>query len=282
MQLLQSQIEARCTPPTTSVRRETANDGTTWRQDSAEVPSPTIPASPSLRTFAGGIAHNFNNLLTAIIGNTYLVRDQLPPDSPLLKMLAQIETAAHGAENLTRQMMLYAQTSTPRMESLNLSNLIQDLDGRFKFCISSNIKVEYDLSADYADFMGDWTQLRRLVTSLFFNAAEAIGDEPGVIRLTTQVLKYASREVLAGHCSQLNLPEGQYVLLQVSDTGCGMDDETKQHIFEPFYTTKFVGRGLGLSAGLGIVQQHRGAIWVTGRPVRGTIINVLLPCKSAQ
>jgi two-component system cell cycle sensor histidine kinase/response regulator CckA len=277
MELLQTQKAARFTPPPPSARRETAKESTAWRQDAADLPS--APCHPSLRTFAGGIAHNFNNLLTAIIGNTYMVRDQLPPDSPLLKMLTQIETAAHGAENLTRQMMLYAQTSAPRMESLNLSSLIADVDGRFKGCISNNIKVEYDLSSDYTNLMGDWTQLRRLVTSLFFNAAEAIGDEPGVIRLSTQVL-HASPDVLAGHCPHLDLPEGKYVWLQVSDSGCGMDDETQQHIFEPFYTTKFVGRGLGLSAGLGIVQQHRGAIWVTGRPVRGTIVNVLLPCRS--
>jgi two-component system cell cycle sensor histidine kinase/response regulator CckA len=279
MELLQSQTEARFTPVAPIARREGARESTAWRQDKAEVAS--VPSTANLRTFAGGIAHNFNNLLSAILGNAYLVREQLPPGSPLLKMLDQIDSAAHGAENLTRQMMLYAQTSAPRMESLNLSMLIGDLDGRFKGCISSNIKVEYDLSSDRVDFMGDWTQLRRLLTSLFFNAAEAIGDEPGVITLSTQVLD-SNREFLTKNCPNLDLAEGQYIWLKVSDTGCGMDEETKQHIFEPFYTTKFVGRGLGLSAGLGIVDQHRGAIWVTARPGRGTIVNVLLPCHCAK
>jgi two-component system, cell cycle sensor histidine kinase and response regulator CckA len=177
-------------------------------------------------------------------------------------------------------MMLYAQRSAMRLELLNLSSLVQGLDARFKACIGDNICVEYDLCPAPPNIRGDWVELRRLLSNLFFNAVEAISDKPGVIRLRTQI-KHADRPFLALHSPQQLLPEGRYVWLQVSDTGCGMDEETRRHIFEPFFTTKFVGRGLGLSAGFGIVRQHQGTIWVADRPVRGTNVNILLPCVSA-
>jgi len=274
MALVQRQNTVYRTPPSAIADTGAARAPGTWSP--AEEEAPVVPSSPCLRTFAGGIAHNFNNLLTIILGNAALVGDSLPPDSPLRGMLQQIEAAVYSAENLTQQMLLYAQRSQPFPEPLDLTRLIEDLEGRFKACVGSNIAVEYDLKPELPSILVDQGQMRRLLTSLFFNAAEAIGDQPGVIGLRTQAV-YANRAFL-GLNGQADLPEGRYVWLQVSDDGCGMDEETRQHIFEPFYSTKFVGRGLGLCAALGIVRQHRGVIWVATKKGTGTVVNLLLAC----
>jgi two-component system, cell cycle sensor histidine kinase and response regulator CckA len=232
---------------------------------------------PSLHTFAGGLAHNFNNLLTVILGYTALMKDQVPADSTLADMVHQIEAAAHRGENVIRQMLLFTGKYEPFFQLLDLSTLTQELESRFQACLAGHVGLEYDLSPDLPAVLGDQVQLRRVITSLFFNAAEAIGEQPGVIRLRTRAV-HANRAFLALNDQEVpQLTEGQYVWLQVSDSGCGMDEEMRRHIFEPFFSTKFIGRGLGLSAALGIVRQHRGVIWVASRPGRGTIVNILLP-----
>jgi CheY-like chemotaxis protein len=123
----------------------------------------------------------------------------------------------------------------------------------------------------------DGTQLRQIVMNLITNASDAIGGEDGVITLRTGI-RHATREFLRSSYVDDELPEGQYAFIEVEDTGCGMDEETQARIFDPFFSTKFTGRGLGLAATLGIVRGHRGTIKVRSVPQSGTTFTVLLPC----
>jgi two-component system cell cycle sensor histidine kinase/response regulator CckA len=275
--MVMTKVERTAFPPPRSINTERAPaaENTTWRLDKGNAPN--VASLPSLRVFSGGLAHNFNNLLTVISGNAALMRRQLPADSPSLSMLDQIETVVQRAENIVRQMMLYAQKCGQRLEVLNLSRLLEEAGEQFQSSVPGDVFVEYNLSPDLPLVRGDWGQLRRLVTSLLHNAAEAMADKPGVIRVQARAC-HADRAFLADVEPDQELPEGRYVWLKISDDGCGMDDETRQHLFEPFFTTKFIGRGLGLSAGLGIVRQHRGAIWVAGNADKGTTVHILLPC----
>jgi len=239
---------------------------------------PGTACAPGLHELAAGVAHNLNNALTVIGGNAGLIRRALPPGSLVLDMLQRIEATVLRTEEMTRQLLLYSQASKPTAEILSLGALVEDLKDCFHARVSSKVTVDYDLSPALPDIMGDWTQLRRLVTSLFLNACEAIGENTGAIVVRAQTLR-ADRAFLASIGGNHCLAEGRYVWLQIVDTGCGMDEETRQHVFEPFFSTKFIGRGLGLSAGLGIVRQHRGAMWVSSAPGKGTTVQVLLPCS---
>jgi signal transduction histidine kinase len=241
----------------------------------------SIKSHRILRTFVGGLAHTFNNLLTVIISNAAMVQEEVQPDSPARDKLHRVMAVAHQAAELTKQLLRYAQNSKLRMEWLDLSKLIVDLDGCFQAAAGSRIFVEYDLSPYLPEILGDREQLRLLVVNLFVNASEAIGDDVGVIHVRAVAVN-GDRAMLASHGLDEPLSEGRYVWLQVSDTGCGMDEDTRQRLFEPFFTTKTVGRGLGLSEALGIVKKHHGAIWATSGPGQGSVFNVLLPCEVAK
>jgi signal transduction histidine kinase len=146
MALAQVERTAFCTPSSGIAERKSAIENRAWRQDEGEAQG--VAPFASLRALSGGVAHNFNNQLTVIIGNAALMRQELPPDSPVLSMLAQIESAAYRAENITRQMMLYAQRCAPRLELLNLSSLIEEVQGQFEIPTAGNVFVDYDLSPD--------------------------------------------------------------------------------------------------------------------------------------
>lgn len=231
----------------------------------------------SLRTFAGGVAHNFNNLLTVMIGYATLARSQLAADSPMMSFLDEIDAAAQTAADLAAQMLSYGQKARIDMQPLNLTRVVDDLQPRFRACLRNDVVLQTDLDDDLPPVQGDRGQLQRLVLTLFFNACEAIGANPGVISLWTRAVS-----LTAGFCAEIGveppLSDGNYVWLQVSDTGCGMDEETQARLFEPFYSTKFTGRGLGLAAAHGIVQQHGGAVAVSSKVGLGTTFHLLLPC----
>jgi signal transduction histidine kinase len=231
-----------------------------------------------LRTFAGGLAHTFNNLLTVIISNAAMAQEEVPPESPARDKLHRIMATAHQAAEVTRQMLRYAQSSRLRMEWLGLSKLIVELDECFQSTRGRRTFVDYELSPYLPEMLGDKEQLRLLVTNLFLNASEAIGDDVGVIHIRAEAV-HADRAMLASHGLDQTIPDGRCTWLQISDTGCGMDEHTMQHAFEPFFSTKFIGRGLGLSEALGIVKKHRGVIWATSTPGEGSVFNVLLPCE---
>ena len=161
--------------------------------------------------------------------------------------------------------------------ALDLNELVEEMGRLLEVSVSKKTSLRYDLAGGLPTVDADAAQIRQVVMNLITNASEAIGEEGGTITLRTGVVR-ADREYLAGTYLNEDLPAGSYVYLEVADTGCGLDEKAKARLFDPFYTTKFTGRGLGLAATLGIVRGHRGAVKVHSEPGKGTDFRVLLPC----
>ena len=230
----------------------------------------------SLGVLAGGVAHDFNNLLLAIIGNADLARMSLPRTSPVRDHLLDIETAARRAADLCKQMLAYSGRGKFMPEHLSLNEVIQNMMPMLEVSVSKRVALRTQLARDLPPVEADTGQLRQLMMNLVVNASEAIGDNYGVVTLATGVRNCDERYFKTSYLSD-RLEPGQYVYLEVTDTGCGMDEETRERIFEPFFSTKFTGRGLGMPAVLGIVRGHNGAIKVYSEPGKGTTFLVLFP-----
>jgi PAS domain S-box-containing protein len=230
----------------------------------------------SLGALAGGVAHDFNNILTIILNNATLAKSH--PDDPALgrESLTQIEHAAARAAHLCNQMLAYSGRGQFVIQPIRLPDLVQDTLPLLRSAISRRANLEVMAAPSAAVAQVDVTQIRQIILNLVINASDALGDTSGTIRLTTG-LTHADQAYLRTACLAPNLDAGEFVFLEVSDTGCGMSPETLAKIFEPFFSTKFTGRGLGLAAVLGIVRGHCGAIKVTSTPGSGTTFRLLLP-----
>ena len=230
----------------------------------------------SLGVMAGGIAHDFNNLLTAMLGNASLARLDLPADSPVHHSLGQIEKAAIRAAELCKEMLAYSGRSHLAVTRADLSDLVEDTTQLLQVSISKKCVLKLELHQPLPAILADPTQIRQIVMNLVINASDAIGERSGFIRVSTGVMR-VDRSYLEATFLSPDLPVGDYVFLEVNDNGCGMPPDVKARIFEPFYTTKFTGHGLGLAAVLGIVRAHRGTIKVYSEPGRGTTFKLLFP-----
>jgi len=230
----------------------------------------------SLGILAGGLAHDFNNLLTIIMGNARIALLDLPPGSAAVENLAEIETAASRAAELTGQMLAYSGKGRFTLQAVNLSRLAEEITNLLQTLIPKKTAVEFDLPGDLPAIDADPAQIRQIVMNLITNAAEAIGEGGGTIRVSTGLVD-ADRAYLSGTYFDDHLEAGRYVYLEISDTGCGMSPETQAKIFDPFFTTKFTGRGLGLAAVIGIVRAHRGALKVCSQPGLGSTFRLLFP-----
>ena len=230
----------------------------------------------ALGVLAGGIAHDFNNLLAAIMGNAELALTTLPGTAEQGPMLRGIVTASVSASELCNQMLAYAGRGALSVETLECNGLIQELGGLLQVALSKKAELVYDLCEEPLGARADRSQLRQVILNLITNAAEAIGNREGRIVLATSA-RTLGREELELHGSDSELEPGDYVILRVSDTGPGMSPATQAAIFDPFYTTKSAGRGLGLAAVQGIVRGHQGAITLESTPGVGTTFTVLLP-----
>ncbi len=230
----------------------------------------------SLGVLAGGIAHDFNNFLTGILGNASLAEVDTPEGSPVLPLLDQIKKASLRAAELCNQMLAYSGKGRFHVQKLDLNRLVEDSTHLLHVSISKKAAVRFDLDPNLAPIEADATQIRQVIMNLVINASEAIGDNNGIITLTT---RHARVDHSTQRSSQLppELPEGSYVTLEISDTGSGMSPETQARIFDPFFTTKFTGRGLGLAAVLGIVRGHHGALRVYSELGRGSTFKILFP-----
>jgi PAS domain S-box-containing protein len=229
-----------------------------------------------LGVLAGGIAHDFNNLLVGMLGYAGLALTKLPPGVPARGYVEKIEFSAQRAAELTNQMLAYSGRGTFVLRPINLFELVEDVGRLLSASVSKKATLRYHCAPDLPAIVGDPAQVNQVIMNLITNASDALGDEPGVITLSvTQV--NADRPFLARSYLDDSLPEGRYVCLEISDTGCGMDKDTLARIFDPFFSTKFAGRGLGLAAVLGIVRGHKGAIRVYSEPGKGTTFKVLLP-----
>jgi CheY-like chemotaxis protein len=231
----------------------------------------------SLGILAGGIAHDFNNLLTSILGNADLALGDLSPVAPACEPVQDIVRASRRAADLCRQMLAYSGKGRFIVQPVSLNEIVQEMANLLTVSVSKKAALRYELAPNLPAVKADATQLRQVVMNLVTNASEALDNESGVIALSSGVIDcdeaYLARLTGGGQ----HLPPGRYVYLEVNDTGQGMDPATLARIFDPFFSTKFTGRGLGLAAVLGIVRGHSGAIRVTSEPGKGTIFRVLLP-----
>ena len=230
----------------------------------------------SLGVLAGGIAHDFNNILMAVLGHADLALADLPEGSPAAACIEEIATAARRAGELCRQMLAYSGRASFSVERVNLGELVREMLHLLKTSISKKVTLHVDVEPDLPPIAADSSQLRQVVMNLILNASEAIGDRPGAIALSVGVTRCDQHYLRTAELAQ-DLREGDYVHLEVADTGCGMTPDVRSRIFEPFYTTKFSGRGLGLAALLGIVRGHHGAIKVMSEPGEGSTFRLLFP-----
>ncbi|HNV69135.1 MAG TPA: PAS domain S-box protein, partial [Candidatus Ozemobacteraceae bacterium] len=223
---------------------------------------------------AGGVAHDFNNMLAVILGHSEIALEQFPADHDLHKNLAEIHRAAQRSAELTSQLLAYARKQTIMPRVLDLNQTIDGLMSMLRRLIGENITISCLLKAELWPVCLDPSQVSQILTNLAVNARDAISGTGSIVISTENVVCDAA------FCREHGWQNpGDYVLVKVTDTGCGMGEETLSHLFEPFFTTKDVGRGtgLGLATVYGIVRQNNGNILVTSRPGKGSCFLIYLP-----
>jgi two-component system cell cycle sensor histidine kinase/response regulator CckA len=236
----------------------------------------------SLGVLAGGVAHDFNNILMTILGNAELAQDEVEPDSELARDLLDIENAARQAASLAGKMLAYSGRGHYEIGPVALNEVIRDTLPLIRSGSGSHLHIRCELDPDLPDLTGDRTQLCQVVINLITNAGESLETPDGEVRVRTALVQCTRRQLensVIGRSAirEYELEPGPWLLLEVLDTGSGMDEAVLARLFEPFFTTRFVGRGLGMAAVLGIVRGHRGTLTVDSTPGRGTTVRVLLP-----
>ncbi|MBX3156061.1 MAG: PAS domain S-box protein [Deltaproteobacteria bacterium] len=226
---------------------------------------------------AGGVAHDFNNILAVIMSNAEHVTDELGPDHPLAAEIHEIEAATARGAGLTRQLLAFSRKQRRNVTEVALNSVVTNLEKMLSRIVGEDIAMTARLEPKLGTVRADAGQLEQVLMNLVVNARDAM-PAGGALALET-----SNVELDEVHAAELGARPGRHVLLAVSDTGCGMTPETRARIFEPFFTTKPVGKGtgLGLSTVFGIVAQSEGAIAVYSEVGRGTTFRVYLPCVDA-
>ena len=230
----------------------------------------------SLGVLAGGIAHDFNNLLTVVLGHAELALNEISPMSPVGESLTEITTAARRAADLSLQMLAYTGKAVFAVERVGLPELVEEMAHLLKTATPKKATLKLNLERGLPPIQADPSQIRQIVMNLIINASEAIGDRSGVITVSVGATRIDEASLRKTELRD-DLPPGLYIHLEVADTGIGMDEKTRSLIFDPFFSTKFTGRGLGLAAVLGIVRAHKGTIKVYSEPGKGTTFTILFP-----
>lgn len=231
-------------------------------------------------TLAGGISHDFNNILTGVIGHCQIAIEKTGPESKIGFNLEQILNAARRARDLVQQLLTFSGRREPVLKTVALHKVVDEAVRLVYASIPPNITVHWRVSVDAGTVRADPTQIHQILLNLCKNAVDAIGNATGTIGVEVDKTHVMSARKVSGE----QLPAGHYAVLRVSDTGCGMDDYTLGRIFDPFFTTKEVGAGtgLGLAAVSGIVRDHGGGIEIESEVGKGSVFTVLLPCVEEQ
>lgn len=229
----------------------------------------------SLSVMAGSIAHNFNNLLTVVLGNLELVISDSPKGAPWMEHLVEADRAVKRASELSTMLLTYVGKNRMNMDETDLNPLIQDMEAMLGATVSKNTNLSLQFCSEPCLLRGDAAQLRQVVVNLVNNASDAVGDRGGEITLTTGFMHYNTEDV--HDAINDSMEPGDYVYVEIRDNGVGMDDATRARVFDPFFTTKFTGRGLGLAAVLGIVRAHRGGITLETEKDNGTVVRAMFP-----
>ncbi|OLS17051.1 MAG: Blue-light-activated protein [Candidatus Heimdallarchaeota archaeon LC_2] len=230
----------------------------------------------SLGVLAGGIAHDFNNILVGIIGNASLAEARLEKGSDALYLIKEIQDISEKAADLTKQMLAYTGKTKIDWKVSNLNVIIKEMNHLLNVSISKSIQLKYDMDDEIGLFEADVTQIRQIILNVVINSSEAIGEKNGVISIITRNQKIDSNYTVDFSFST-DLKEGDYIYLEISDNGSGIPKHIINQIFDPFFSTKFTGRGLGLSVVQGIIKGHGGAIKVYSEMDKGTSFKFLFP-----
>lgn len=234
----------------------------------------------SLGVLAGGVAHDFNNLLTIIIMQTTLALKKLPANHAIEQKLNRIMDAAERATALTKQMLNYAGRSMFNPQAFDLNELIQGNIHLFSSATAKNIKLGVNLCNSNLSMSGDQGQIQQVIMNLILNAADAIGTQKGAITISTNVQHLSEVDLATEQWFGGEPHVGDYVVLDVEDTGCGMDAQTLSMIFDPFFTTKVTGHGLGLASVIGIIRSHKGGLHVSSAVGKGTRFTIFFPAAT--
>jgi two-component system cell cycle sensor histidine kinase/response regulator CckA len=230
----------------------------------------------SLSVLAGGIAHQFNNALTAITGHTGLLEMEYPEDKKIMDYAKAMKQSAHRMVHLTSQLLAYARGGKYNPQTLSLSDFVEGILPIIHHNLDPDIRVERDLPPDVLNVEVDRTQIQMVLSAIVANSNEAI-EPPGRIRISTNNIDL-NKEFIKDHPG---LKPGPYVCLSIEDDGKGMDEETRRRIFEPFFTTHFIGRGLGMASVYGIITNHDGVVSVDSELGKGTTVTIYLPALEA-
>jgi PAS domain S-box-containing protein len=231
----------------------------------------------SVGTLASGIAHDFNNLLGGVVAQADLALEEyrggLSPE-PELKC---IRDAALRGSAIVRQLMIYAGKESEVVSPVDVSSIAREMVELLRVSVSKHAALEIDLGQDLPAVRGSAGQIQQIVLNLVTNASESLEYRDGVIRVTTRRVNVGRAKAVSN-----GVPEGNYLQLEVADTGCGMSLETQARVFDPFFTTKAAGHGLGLAVVQGIVRALGGTIHLTSELGKGTTFQILLPCDKAM
>ena len=220
----------------------------------------------SMGLMAGGIAHDFNNLLGTMLGSVDIAVTELSEGESCEEELQRIRTTAIRGAELIRELMIYAGRENPALESVDFAALIAEMLQLLKVAVSKKVALRLELGENLPPIYASSSQIRQLLMNLIINAADAIGDAVGEIVISARAAKIAGRN---------------HLRLQISDTGSGIPPDVQIRIFDPFFSTKAAGRGLGLAVVQGIVRTHGGTIAVASEPGEGTIFEILMPCAAS-
>jgi two-component system cell cycle sensor histidine kinase/response regulator CckA len=250
--------------------------------EASEAHSRHVQKLESIGVLAGGIAHDFNNLLHVVLGNADIALSRLPARSPARQSLEEVVRATMRAADLTRQMLAYSGKGAFVVRHLDLSSEVREMATLLRTAISKQASLIWELASNLPAVSADATQIRQIVMNLITNASDALPETGGRIILRTGVvprshLNDAQFGVPVPGEERVGKGEEPFVYLEVCDTGAGMTPDTLQRIFDPFFSTKFAGRGLGLAAVMGIARTHQGLIRIRTEPGQGTSFRVLFP-----
>jgi PAS domain S-box-containing protein len=234
----------------------------------------------ALGQLAGGVAHDFNNQLAGILGYAELLRERLPEDDTLRRYCDRIVTGAQRSAHLTRQLLAFARKGKYQVATVSLHGVIDEVLAILMHSIDKRIVVRRALAPTPIEVVGDPSQIQSALLNLAINARDAMPDG-GELSFATSI---ATLDQAACQAGDIDLAPGRYACVRISDTGIGMDGDTLRRAYEPFFTTKELGRGtgLGLSAAYGIVHNHAGALRLSSAPGRGTTAEVLLPLAAVS
>ena len=232
----------------------------------------------SLGTMAGSIAHNFNNLLMVVLGNLEIAKANLPDGSTAASNIQRAANASQRAADLSSMMLTYVGQLQKESLPVDLSQMVNAVLENLDESKMAHVNLELELADPMPLVAADADQMRQVISGFITNAIEALGTQTGRVRISTGSM-YGDRNYLSTTYLKEEMPEGMYAYVEVADTGCGMDAETLAKVFDPFFSTKFTGRGLGMAAVMGIIRSHNGALKVSSIKNEGSVFTALFPIQ---